>query len=129
MKGTEIGTRAGCAPLPPDISQGPHQVERAPLARVSRPEQRIPPTRSVEEKRSKTEDRGLGAWRCVVFVWTCRALGQAVCTSYKHTQRASDTPEAKFGPGVRTRSCSVNNLSPTHPTLIPRWAIEVGDYG
>ena len=24
MKGTEIGTRAGCAPLPPEISKGVH---------------------------------------------------------------------------------------------------------
>ena len=90
MKGTEIGTRAGCAPLPPDISQGPHQVERAPLARVSRPEQRIPPTRSVKEKRSKTKDRGLGAWRCVVFVWTCRALGRR-CARRTNTRNAHPT--------------------------------------
>ena len=77
MKGTEIGTRAGCAPLPPDISQGPHQVERAPLARVSRPEQRIPPTRSVEEKRSKTKDRGFGslALCCVCMDVSCFRAG------------------------------------------------------
>ena len=49
MKGTEIGTRAGCAPLPPEISKGPHQVND-PLARVSRPGQRTPPTRSVEKE-------------------------------------------------------------------------------
>ena len=95
MKGTEIGTRAGCAPLPPEISKGPHQVERAPST-CEPPRTTDAPHAQCREKRVKTKDRGLGAWRCEVFVWTCRALGQAVCMSYKHTQRASNTPEAQL---------------------------------
>ena len=103
MKGTEIGTRAGCA-LCHLLSPRVHTMMDMPFPRMSRPEQRMPPlARSVRrEKELGTKDRGLGAWRCEVFVWTCRALGQAVCMSYKHTQRASHTPEAQFGPGGRT---------------------------
>ena len=104
MKGTEIGTRAGCA-LCHLLSPRVHTMMDMPFPRMSRPEQRMPPLRAQCQERKEiveTEDRGLGAWRCEVFVWTCRALGQAVCMSYKHTQRASHTPEAKFGPGERT---------------------------
>jgi len=89
MRGTEIGTRAGCA-LCHLISPRVHTRMDKPLSAYEPPRTTDAPHRAQCQERKEivgTKDRGLGAWRCEVFVWTCRALGQAVCMSYKHTTR------------------------------------------
>ena len=66
MKGTEIGTRAGCA-LCHLLTPRVHTMMDMPFPRMSRSGQRMPPTRSVKRKRlkQKTGDWELGAVKCL----------------------------------------------------------------
>ena len=61
MKGTEIGTRAGCA-LCHLLSPRVHTMMDMPFPRMSRPAQRMPPfARSVRREKKLWEQR-TGAW-------------------------------------------------------------------
>jgi hypothetical protein len=61
MKGTEIGTRAGCA-LCHLLSPRVHTMMDMPFPRMSRPAQRMPPfARSVRREKELWEQR-TGAW-------------------------------------------------------------------
>ena len=67
-----------------------------------------------------------------MYILICRALGQAVCIAYKHTRCESLTPEATDWFRCRDRRPKApthQSISPTHPTLMPGWALGVDDYG
>ena len=59
MKGTEIGTRAGCA-LCHLLSPRVHTMMDKPFPRMSRPEQRMPPSRAVSGEKRNCGNKGQG---------------------------------------------------------------------
>jgi len=77
MKGTEIGTRAGCA-LCHLLSPRVHTMMDMPFPRMSRPAQRMPPfARSVRREKELWEQRTgaweLGAVKCLyiyIYIYT-----------------------------------------------------------
>ena len=61
MKGTEIGTRAGCAPLPPEISKGSTPGELLTTSSTCEPRRITNPPRAVSRKKSENEGQGIGS--------------------------------------------------------------------
>ena len=90
MRGTRDRDPRRMRTLPLDISKGPHQDGQAPFARMSRPGQRMPPTRSVERKGENKGDweLGIGSWglRSVCMDMSCFRAG-CVHVVQTHTTR------------------------------------------
>ena len=83
------------------------------------------------EKKEHERIEGMGAGYWGVFVLICRALGQAVCITYKHTRYESRHLKLLIGSGNGTGVPYPPNRSkiPTLPALIPRWALRIGRFG